>query len=68
MMDDADHAGFLEEAEKRNGIFHATAPLRRQGSEFCIDCGDRIMKARRKALPSAERCIECEENLNGVGR
>jgi phage/conjugal plasmid C-4 type zinc finger TraR family protein len=31
------------------------------GCEFCEDCGRRIPKARRKAMPSATRCVSCQE-------
>lgn len=36
--------------------------LHGDGSEFCEDCERRISKARRIALPSATRCITCQEN------
>ena len=31
-----------------------------KGDEFCIGCGEPIEPARRAALPSALRCIECQ--------
>lgn len=31
------------------------------GEEFCLGCGDRIEEARRMALPSAKRCVDCQE-------
>lgn len=33
------------------------------GEEFCLSCGERIEEARRAALPSAKRCIVCQEKL-----
>lgn len=27
----------------------------------CIDCGDEIPPLRKAAVPSTQRCIECEE-------
>lgn len=30
------------------------------GEEFCLGCGERIEEARRLALPSAKRCIDCQ--------
>ncbi len=33
------------------------------GEEFCLSCGERIEEARRAALPSAKRCIDCQEKL-----
>lgn len=28
----------------------------------CIDCGDEIPPARKAAVPSAKRCVPCEED------
>jgi phage/conjugal plasmid C-4 type zinc finger TraR family protein len=33
------------------------------GSEDCADCGEPIGAARRAALPSATRCIGCQDAL-----
>lgn len=33
------------------------------GEEFCIRCGERIEEARRMALPSAKRCVDCQGNI-----
>ena len=33
------------------------------GEEFWITCGDRIEHERRAALPSARRCIGCQEQI-----
>lgn len=30
------------------------------GEDFCITCGERIEEARRLALPSAKRCVDCQ--------
>lgn len=35
--------------------------LKRDGTEDCIDCGRAIPTARRRACPSATRCITCQE-------
>ena len=40
-----------------------------KGDEHCIACGHRIDVRRRLALPSAQRCIECQTKFEeGVGR
>ena len=31
------------------------------GSTDCEDCGEQIPAARRKALPTATRCVGCQE-------
>jgi len=33
----------------------------RKGDEYCIACGDPIGVDRRMALPSAVRCIDCQQ-------
>ena len=34
--------------------------LQQKGQEECEDCGEQIPLARRKAIPSAIRCIKCQ--------
>lgn len=37
-----------------------------EGTATCASCGDKISPARRKALPSARTCIDCQtEAENG---
>jgi phage/conjugal plasmid C-4 type zinc finger TraR family protein len=31
------------------------------GADWCDECGERIPPARRKALPSARTCVECQQ-------
>nr|WP_236783871.1 TraR/DksA C4-type zinc finger protein [Azospirillum humicireducens] len=35
--------------------------LMQAGSVLCIDCDTAIPPARRAALPSATRCVDCQE-------
>lgn len=30
------------------------------GADHCDDCGERIPKARRKALPASRTCVSCQ--------
>jgi RNA polymerase-binding transcription factor DksA len=30
------------------------------GAEHCVECGDEIPEARRKALPGARTCVTCQ--------
>lgn len=30
------------------------------GTEDCVECGDEIPQARRKALPGANTCVACQ--------
>jgi phage/conjugal plasmid C-4 type zinc finger TraR family protein len=31
-----------------------------EGSEYCIECGEPIPEARRRALPTARTCVICQ--------
>jgi phage/conjugal plasmid C-4 type zinc finger TraR family protein len=31
-----------------------------EGSDHCVECGEEIPPARRKALPGATTCVECQ--------
>jgi phage/conjugal plasmid C-4 type zinc finger TraR family protein len=31
-----------------------------EGSEYCIECGELIPEARRRALPGARTCVQCQ--------
>ena len=55
------------EAAERNVALEADtkvagirASLCLRGDEFCVDCTEQIEPARRAAMPSAMRCIECQ--------
>jgi phage/conjugal plasmid C-4 type zinc finger TraR family protein len=36
------------------------AGLAEEGEDVCVDCDEPIGAARKAALPSAERCIDCQ--------
>lgn len=45
------------------------------GEIYCIECGDEIPEARRKALPGVTTCVACQEAIdrrpvpgNGINR
>lgn len=58
---------FGDEGEARSAFLTAGAisavrgRLMRAGSTACIDCDTAIPPARRAALPSATRCVDCQE-------
>jgi phage/conjugal plasmid C-4 type zinc finger TraR family protein len=64
-MDDGDHAQTREELARATALAvvrqQIAAELSEAGSDDCIDCGDPIPEDRRKALPSATRCVGCQE-------
>jgi phage/conjugal plasmid C-4 type zinc finger TraR family protein len=58
---DADLAEQLERQAR-------AAALDARGSDICADCQDPIPLARRRALPSAIRCINCQAFAERVAR
>lgn len=46
--------------ERDDAIARIRAELTADGASECITCGEAIPEARRRAMPSAERCITCQ--------
>lgn len=61
MSDIADQSQWLEETDRAAGVSRAVAALRGAGSDICEDCGDGISPARRRAMPAAALCIDCQQ-------
>lgn len=63
-MDAADRAQEEEAAELANHLEseqrRLAAELERKGAANCADCQEPIPEERRRALPSAIRCINCQ--------
>lgn len=55
-----ERAEAFERLEKEGAVARIRNNLAGLGEEFCIACGDRIDEARRLALPSAKRCVDCQ--------
>ena len=53
------------ERERDVAIARARSALRHPGADDCEDCGRPIGEARRQAMPSATRCIGCQEEAEG---
>ena len=44
-----------------DGVLAARARLPAgEGTEHCVECGDEIPEARRRALPGATTCVQCQ--------
>ena len=44
-----------------DGVLTARARLPvGEGSSHCVECGEEIPEARRRALPGAHTCVECQ--------
>lgn len=51
------------EQERDARVLAARQALRQPGTAECIECEREIPQARRRANPSATRCLECQENV-----
>lgn len=62
-MDAADRAQDEVDAELADHLRRHTraAALDAPGNELCADCNQEIPLERRRALPSAIRCVNCQE-------
>lgn len=56
------------EEEREAGIAAASLALKETGSIYCEDCPAEIEPARRAALPSAKRCVDCQTLFEGKVR
>jgi phage/conjugal plasmid C-4 type zinc finger TraR family protein len=55
--------GVLDQIEDTvtDGVLNARARLPAgEGTSHCVECGDEIPEARRRALPGATTCIACQ--------
>jgi len=60
-MDDIDKANELAEKHRESAILKSVKSLKPNGIVYCIDCEAKIPEARKLAIPSCKRCIECQE-------
>lgn len=56
-----EHALAAVDAERDRVVARIRSKMVLKGDEYCQDCGDPIDVARRMALPSATRCVECQD-------
>ena len=61
MADEIDQAQALEERQRELSLGRQAAAMAGDGREDCAVCGEPIGEERRRAMPSATRCIECQE-------
>lgn len=55
-------------ARELDAVETALARLREGNYGFCDDCGNEIDPARLEVMPSAQRCIECQEKWEHQAR
>ena len=54
--------------ERDQAVAEIRQSLSVSGAAECTDCGEAIAVARRKAIPSARRCFECQERHELAGK
>lgn len=62
-MDDLDHLVLAQERADQQFVDQRLKGLNNSrviSATDCIDCGDPIPKARRKAVPGVQRCVPCQ--------
>lgn len=69
-MDAADRAQDDEAAELANLLERQrrAARLEAEGAATCAECQDEIPPERRRALPSAIRCVSCQAFVEKIER
>ena len=60
MADDADRADVIINENLEHTLINLANSLKGNNLKYCIDCEGEIGEARKLAMPSAKRCIECE--------
>ncbi len=63
-----DLADALAEQERETAILAARIALAQSGSAICVACHEEIDAERRAALPSAKRCLSCQQRLERFRR
>jgi phage/conjugal plasmid C-4 type zinc finger TraR family protein len=62
MTDALDLADERIEQERQAGVADVRRRLAEPGTIICLDCDQEIPAERRRALPSAVRCVACQEH------
>lgn len=60
MADEADKADIIINESLELAIKQNQDKLKPNNLTHCCDCGIEIPKARKLAMPSAKRCVECQ--------
>jgi len=68
MTDFMDRAQALEQRLGDQALTVTTEGLALPGLTVCEDCGNPISAARLEALPSARRCVPCQDQAERLAR
>ena len=67
MADTIDQAQHMQDAYLQERLSRVQAEKNSQSSSllYCMDCGEEIPKARRKAVPGCQLCVTCQKKETG---
>jgi len=72
MGDSIDRAQQYDEIYRESAITEHMAIRRIDALQapalYCLDCGDKIDEARRRAVNSATRCVDCQSSFERRSR
>ncbi|TLX53822.1 TraR/DksA family transcriptional regulator [Stutzerimonas nosocomialis] len=57
-----DKAAAYQVLAEISGVAAVRARMQGEGRPDCLDCGEEILPARRKAVENAVRCKECQDD------
>lgn len=57
----------VDKASEESGVIHLVRPTRSNKTDICYECEEHISAERIKALPGAERCLQCQQELERKG-
>lgn len=60
-MDIVDQAQIVSEETLNRLLSKIKKDKEMKGTDYCIDCGEKIPKKRKQAMPNCQRCIACQE-------
>jgi phage/conjugal plasmid C-4 type zinc finger TraR family protein len=65
ITEEEDEAFVLQQGEVDASLANVREALNKKSlTTICIECGEPIGEERKKAVPSAEYCIDCQEYLD----
>ncbi|MFH3099964.1 TraR/DksA family transcriptional regulator [Citrobacter freundii] len=58
-----DQASALEEMMRENAIQAHRLNHSAVSATHCVECGEKLLDARRKAYPGCTMCVDCQSNM-----
>jgi phage/conjugal plasmid C-4 type zinc finger TraR family protein len=68
MADEIDAAQAADAQHREMSLRRHLLRRNQRGTDDCVACGEPIPKERKRALPSARRCVTCQESFERAQR